>query len=50
MSNHTQNNLLSKPAKLAKRFGPVSLRNEIQRVRVLFTFAYDTDLIDGLIK
>ena len=35
---------------LSKRLGPVSLGNEIQRVRVLFKFAYDADLIDKPIK
>lgn len=30
-------------AKLAKQFGPVRLANEIQKVRTVFKFAYDTD-------
>jgi integrase len=32
--------------KLAKRWGPVTLGNVIQRIRVAFKFAYDADLID----
>ncbi len=36
--------------KLAKRLGPVSLGNEIQRVRVLFKFAYDADLLERPVK
>ena len=35
---------------LTKRLGPVSLGNEIQRIRVLFKFACDADLIDRPIK
>ncbi len=37
-------------AKLAKRLGPVSLGNEVNRVRVVFRFAYDSDLIEKPIK
>ena len=36
--------------KLAKRLGPVALGNEIQRIRTVFGFAYDSDLIDRPIK
>jgi len=35
---------------LAKKQGPVSLGNEIQRVRTLFKFAYDEGLIDRPIR
>jgi integrase len=33
-------------AALAKKWGPVALGNEIQRVRVVFKFGYDAGLID----
>ncbi|MBN1591377.1 MAG: tyrosine-type recombinase/integrase [Pirellulales bacterium] len=37
-------------AKLARRLGPVSLGNEINRVRVVFRFGYESDLIDRPVK
>src|SRR5205823_2411475 len=37
-------------AQLAKRFGHVSLGNEITRIRVCFKFAYDSALIDRPIR
>lgn len=37
-------------AKLARKFGPVTLGNEIQRIRVVFKFGYDSDLIDKPVK
>lgn len=33
-------------AKLAKTLGPVSIGNEIQRIRSVFKWAYDTDLLE----
>jgi len=33
-------------AKLARRYGPVRLGNEVQRVRTLFKYGYETGLID----
>jgi integrase len=35
---------------IAKKSGPVSLGNEINRCRVVFKFAYDADLIDRPVK
>lgn len=35
---------------IARRSGPVTLGNEIQRIRVLFKYAYDADLITAPIK
>jgi len=37
-------------AALAKGWGPVTLGNEIQRVRVLFKYAYDAGLIDRPVR
>jgi integrase len=37
-------------AKLAKTRGPVALGNEIQRMRVVFKYAYDADLIDRPVR
>lgn len=37
-------------AKLAKKWGPVSLGNEINRVRVIFKYAYDSGLIDRPVR
>jgi integrase len=37
-------------AKLAKRLGPVALGNEIQRVRTIFKYAYDADILDRPVK
>lgn len=36
--------------KLAKRRGPVALGNEIQRIRVVFKYAYDAGLVDRPIR
>jgi integrase len=36
--------------KLAKKWGPVTLGNVIQRVRVAFKFAFDNDLIDRPVR
>lgn len=36
--------------KLAKRWGPVTLGNVIQRIRVAFKFAWDSDLIDRPVR
>jgi integrase len=37
-------------ARLAKRLGPVSLGNEVQRIRVVFKHAYDAGLIDKPVR
>jgi hypothetical protein len=37
-------------ATLAKSWGPVALGNEIQRVRVVFKYAYDNGLIDHPVR
>ena len=37
-------------ANLAKNWGPVTLGNEIQRVRVVFRYAYDAELIDKPVR
>ena len=37
-------------SKLAKKRGPVTLGNEIQRVRMVFKYAYDEGLTDRLIR
>jgi integrase len=36
--------------KLAKRWGPVTLGNVIQRIRVVFKFANDSDLVDRPVR
>ena len=36
--------------KLAKRCGPVTLGNTIQRIRVAFKYAFDSDMIDRPVK
>lgn len=37
-------------ADLAKNWGPVTLGNDVQRVRVVFKYAYDTELIDKPVR
>lgn len=37
-------------AKIAKTYGPVGLGNEVQRIRVVFKYAYDAGLIDSPIR
>ena len=37
-------------AKLAERYGPVALGNAITRARVMFKYAFDSDLIDRPVK
>ncbi len=37
-------------ADLAKRLGPVALGNTVQRIRTVFKYAYDSDLIDRPVK
>jgi integrase len=37
-------------AEIAKQWGPIRLGNEIQRVRSVFKFAYDSDLIDKPVR
>ncbi|MBX3440086.1 MAG: tyrosine-type recombinase/integrase [Planctomycetaceae bacterium] len=37
-------------AVMARRFGPVALKNEITRCRMVFKFAFDQGLIDTLIR
>ncbi len=37
-------------ADMAKSWGPVTLGNEIQRIRVLFKFAYDAALVDKPVR
>src|SRR5262249_21771595 len=36
--------------KMAKKWGPVTLGNVIQRIRVVFKFAWDNDLIDRPVR
>jgi len=37
-------------ARIAKTYGPVALGNEVQRIRVVFKYAYDASLIDRPIR
>lgn len=37
-------------AKLAKRLGPVSLGNEINRIRMVFSFAFEAELIERQLR
>ncbi|MCL4205747.1 MAG: integrase [Pirellulaceae bacterium] len=50
VSDLTSGDFQSFRAVLAKRYGPVRLGNTIQRVRSIFKFGYDSDMMDKPVK